>query len=32
MAYDDPKLPRAVLRGEELFVGDDKEPYFRDAD
>ena len=32
MAYDDPKLPRAALRGEELFVGDDKEPYFRDSD
>lgn len=30
MAYDDPKLPRAVLRGENLYVGDDKEPYFRD--
>jgi hypothetical protein len=30
MAYDDAKLPRAVMRGEELFVGDDKEPYFRD--
>lgn len=30
MAFDDPKLPRAVLRGEELYVGDDKEPYFRD--
>jgi Integrase core domain len=28
----DPKLPRAVTRGEELFVGDDKEPYFRDLD
>jgi hypothetical protein len=32
MAYDDPKLPRAVLRGEELYVGNDKEPYFRDPD
>jgi hypothetical protein len=32
MAYDDPKLPRPVLRGEELFVGNDKEPYFRDPD
>ncbi len=32
MAYDDPKLPRAVLRGGKLFVGDDKEPYFRDPD
>jgi hypothetical protein len=32
MAYDDPKLPRAVLRGENLYVGDDKEPYVRDPD
>ncbi|GIK83373.1 MAG: hypothetical protein BroJett024_44780 [Alphaproteobacteria bacterium] len=32
MAFDDPKLPRAVARGEELFVGDDKEPYVRDLD
>jgi hypothetical protein len=30
MAYDDPKLPRSILRGEHLFVGDDKVPYFRD--
>jgi hypothetical protein len=29
MAHDDPKLPRAVLRGDELFVGDDKKPYTR---
>jgi hypothetical protein len=29
VSYDDPKLPRSVLRGE--YVGDDKEPYFRDA-
>jgi hypothetical protein len=32
MAYDDPKLPRPVLRGKQLFVGDDKEPYFRDPE
>jgi hypothetical protein len=32
MAFDDPKLPRAVTRGEELFVGDDEEPYVRDRD
>ena len=32
MAYGDPKLPRSVLRGEQLFVGDDKEPYFRDPE
>jgi hypothetical protein len=24
---DDRKLPRAVLRGDKLYVGDDKEPY-----
>ena len=35
MAYDDPELPqqggmRAVLRGDHLYVGDDKEPYVRD--
>jgi hypothetical protein len=30
MAYDDPKLPRAVLRGDHLFVGKDKEPSERD--
>jgi hypothetical protein len=32
MACDDPKLPRSVLRGENLYVGDDKEPYVRDPD
>jgi hypothetical protein len=32
MANDDSKLPRAVLRGEELYVDNDKEPYFRDPD
>lgn len=32
MAYDDPKLPPAVLRGEYLYVGNDKEPYVRDPD
>ena len=32
MSYDDPKLPRGMLRGEELYVGDDKEPYVRDPD
>ncbi len=32
MAFDDPNLPPAVLRGEELYVGDDKEPYLRDPD
>jgi hypothetical protein len=32
MAYDDPKLPRAVMRGEERFVGDHNEPYVRDRD
>ncbi len=30
MAYDDPKLPQAVLRGENLYVGDDREGNFRD--
>ena len=30
MAYDDPKLPRAVLRGENLYIDGEKEPYFRD--
>jgi hypothetical protein len=30
MAYDDPKLPRAVLRGDQLFVGKDKDPDERD--
>jgi hypothetical protein len=32
MAYDDSKLPRSVLRGENLYVGDDKEPFVRDPD
>jgi hypothetical protein len=31
MAYDDPKLPAAVLRGKNLYVGDDREAYFRDS-
>jgi hypothetical protein len=30
MAYDDPKLPRAVLRGENLYIDGENEPYFRD--
>jgi hypothetical protein len=31
MAFDDdPKLPRAMLRGESLYVEGEKEPYFRD--
>jgi hypothetical protein len=30
MAYDDPKLPRAVLRGENLNIDGENEPYFRD--
>jgi len=32
MVDDDPKLPQAALRGENLYVGDDKEPYVRDPD
>jgi hypothetical protein len=32
MAYGDPKMPRSVLRGENVFVGDDKEPYTRDSE
>jgi len=32
MAYDDPRLPRAVTHGDELFMGEDKEPYVRDPD
>ena len=32
MASDDrPKLPRASLRGEKLYVEGEKEPYFRDG-
>jgi hypothetical protein len=30
--YPYPKLPRLVLRGENLYVGDDKEPFVRDPD
>ena len=29
MAYDELKLPRSVLRGENLYVGDDSEPFVR---
>jgi hypothetical protein len=32
MAYDDPKLPRAVLRGENLHIDGENEPYFRDPE
>jgi hypothetical protein len=32
MAYDDPKLPRAVLRGENLYIDGENEPYFRDPE
>jgi hypothetical protein len=29
MAIGDPKLPRATLRGDQLFIAGEKEPYFR---
>jgi hypothetical protein len=29
MIYNDPMLPRAVLRGDNLFVGNETDPYFR---
>jgi hypothetical protein len=32
MAYDDPKLPRAVRLGENLYLDGEKEPYFRDPE
>jgi len=32
MACDDPKLPRAPLHGDKLYVEGEKEPYFRDQD
>jgi hypothetical protein len=32
MALDDPKLPRTTLRGENLYVQGEKEPYFRDPE
>jgi hypothetical protein len=32
MAFDDPKLPRATLRGEDLYVEGEQEPYFRDPE
>jgi hypothetical protein len=32
MAPDDPKLPRTTLRGENLYVEREKEPYFRDPE
>jgi hypothetical protein len=32
MASDDPKLPRAPLHGDKLYVEGEKEPYFRDQD
>jgi hypothetical protein len=32
MAFNDPKLPRATLRGENLYVEGEKEPYFRDPE
>jgi hypothetical protein len=32
MAYDDPKLPRAVLRGENLYILGENDPYFRDPE
>jgi hypothetical protein len=32
MTYDDPKLPRAFLRGESLYIEGETEPYFRDPE
>jgi hypothetical protein len=32
MAFDDPKLPRASLRGENLHIDGENEPYFRDPE
>ena len=32
MAFGDPKLPRATLRGENLHVEGEEEPYFRDPE
>jgi hypothetical protein len=32
MALDDPKLPRTTLRGENLYVQGEEEPYFRDPE
>ncbi len=32
MAFDDPKLPRATVRGENLYVEGEEEPYFRDPE
>jgi hypothetical protein len=29
MIYNDPMLPRSVLRGDDLFVGNETDPYFR---
>src|SRR6516164_593004 len=32
MAPDDPKLPRATLRDDQLYIEGEKEPYFRDPE
>ena len=32
MACDDPKLPRAPLHGDKLYVEGEKQPYFPDQD
>jgi hypothetical protein len=32
MAFGDPKLPQATLRGENLYIEGEKEPYFRDPE
>jgi hypothetical protein len=32
MAFGDPKLPRSTLRGENLYVEGEQEPYFRDPE
>jgi hypothetical protein len=32
MAFEDPKLPRAMLRGEKLYIEGESEPYFRDPE
>jgi hypothetical protein len=32
MASDDPKLPRATVRDEKLYVEGEKEPYFQDRE
>ena len=32
MAFDEPKLPRATLHGEKLYLEGEGEPYFRDTE